>query len=203
MRLYTVVTRLLDLNHPESAVINLDELSLPDRNIITIEFPQQSLSYTKNGKPAPLIKTYNIGGTVEGTPTAVFKQLYEVYISPLMENDNLLLKRVENNHTILFGRNIILMDNIPVFVAMHLWDNESERWVTKTILGVYGLSESSPSMKFVLTKLMRFVVVDNSTTIICDTSKWADNSEVKVIQQTDIKSKVCSTLLEHIDAIYE
>lgn len=94
------------------------------------------------------------------------------------------------------------MDNIPVFVAMHLWDNESNKWVTKTIIGVYGLSESSPSMKFVLTKLMRFVIEENNTTLICDTSKWADNSEAIAIRQTDIESKVCNTLLEHIDAIY-
>ena len=202
MQPYTVVTRLLDLNHPEDAVIKLDELSLPDRDTITIEFPQQSLSYTKNGKPAPLVKTYNIEGTIEGTPTAIFKQLYEVYRSPLRGNDNLLLKRVENNHTILFGRNIILMDNIPVFIAMHLWNNESNKWVTKTIIGVYGLSESSPSMKFVLTKLMRFVIEVNSNTLICDTSGWVNNSEAIAIRQTDIESKVCSTLLEHIDAIY-
>lgn len=155
---YGILNYMLGINR--EIKIDLQSLVIPDHTVV-VQMPMLDYPYKKGDCIATKVyKEYIIDGEIEGTPLQVMNTLYTRSRSAL--SCNLLKKKKEGKHTLLLGRNIVIVDAMPALLFTEVYNTDIEGMQKRIVMSSAALVNSTPTLKYILTKIVTRVLDNNN-----------------------------------------
>lgn len=177
--------------------IDLQSLVIPGHTVV-VQMPKLDYPYKKGDKENKITyKEYVIDGEIEGTPLQVMNTLYSRSRGAL--SCNLLKKKKEGKHTLLLGRNIVIVDAMPALLFTEVYNTDIEGMQKRIVMSSAALVNSTPTLKYILTKIIPRVLYNNNEIKLI-------NLPSCVISSVSIKRRISmdtiqQTLLDNFDEL--
>lgn len=140
--------------------IDLQSLVIPGHTIV-VQMPKLDYPYKKDDDiDTTVYKEYIIDGEISGTPIQVMNTLYSRSRTTL--NSNLLKKKIEGKHTLLLGKNIIIVNAMPALLFTEVYNTDAERIQRRVVMSDTAFLTATPTLKYILTKVIPRVLYDNN-----------------------------------------
>ena len=140
--------------------IDLQSLVIPGHTIV-VQMPKLDYPYKKDDDiDTTVYKEYIIDGEISGTPIQVMNTLYSRSRTTL--NSNLLKKKIEGKHTLLLGKNIIIVNAMPALLFTEVYNTDAERIQKRVVMSDTAFLTATPTLKYILTKVIPRVLYDNN-----------------------------------------
>jgi hypothetical protein len=140
--------------------IDLQSLVIPGHTIV-IQMPKLDYPYKKDDDiDTTVYKEYIIDGEISGTPIQVMNTLYSRSRTTL--NSNLLKKKIEGKHTLLLGKNIIIVNAMPALLFTEVYNTDAERIQRRVVMSDTAFLTATPTLKYILTKIIPRVLYNNN-----------------------------------------
>lgn len=140
--------------------IDLQSLVIPGHTVV-VQMPKLDYPYKKDDDiDTTVYKEYIIDDEISGTPIQVMNTLYSRSRGAL--NCNLLKKKKEGKHTLLLGRNIVIVDAMPVLLFTEVYNTDIERMQKRIVMSDTAFLTATPTLKYILTKIIPRVLYDNN-----------------------------------------
>ena len=112
---------------------------------------------------------------------------------------NLLKKKKEGKHTLLLGRNIVIVDAMPALLFTEVYNTDIEGMQKRIVMSSAALVNSTPTLKYILTKIVTRVLDNNNEIKLI-------NLPSCVISSVSIKRRISmdtiqQTLLDNFDKL--
>lgn len=155
---YGILNYMLGINR--EIKIDLQSLVIPGHTVV-VQMPMLDYPYKKGDCIATKVyKEYIIDGEIEGTPLQVMNTLYTRSRSAL--SCNLLKKKKEGKHTLLLGRNIVIVDAMPALLFTEVYNTDIEGMQKRIVMSSAALVNSTPTLKYILTKIVTRILDNNN-----------------------------------------
>lgn len=153
------------LNHmsfiDRAVLIDLQSLVIPGHTVV-IQMPKLDYPYKRGDDiNTAVYKEYIIDGEIIGTPTQVMNTLYSTRGSSAL-GSNLLKKKTEGKHTLLLGRNIIIVDAMPALLFTEVYNTDIGGMQKRVVMSDTAFLTATPTMKYILTKIIPRVLYDDN-----------------------------------------
>jgi hypothetical protein len=140
--------------------IDLQSLVIPGHTIV-VQMPKLDYPYKKDDDiDTTVYKEYIIDGEISGTPIQVMNTLYSRSRTTL--NSNLLKKKIEGKHTLLLGKNIIIVNAMPALLFTEVYNTDAERIQRRVVMSDTAFLTTTPTLKYILTKIIPRVLYNNN-----------------------------------------
>lgn len=140
--------------------IDLQSLVIPGHTIV-VQMPKLDYPYKKDDDiDTTVYKEYIIDGEISGTPIQVMNTLYSRSRTTL--NSNLLKKKIEGKHTLLLGKNIIIVNAMPALLFTEVYNTDAERIQRRVVMSDTAFLTATPTLKYILTKIIPMVLYNNN-----------------------------------------
>ena len=140
--------------------IDLQSLVIPGHTLV-VQMPKLDYPYKKGDEEdKKTYKEYIIDGEIEGTPLQVMNSLYSRSRGTL--NCNLLKKKKEGKHTLLLGRNIVIVDAMPALLFTEVYNTDIEGMQKRIVMSSAALINSTPTLKYILTRIVPRILDNNN-----------------------------------------
>ena len=140
--------------------IDLQSLVIPGHTIV-VQMPKLDYPYKKDDDiDTTVYKEYIIDGEISGTPIQVMNTLYSRSRTTL--NSNLLKKKIEGKHTLLLGKNIIIVNAMPALLFTEVYNTDAERIQRRVVMSDTAFLTATPTLKYILTKIIPRVLYNNN-----------------------------------------
>lgn len=155
---YSVLNYMLGIDR--GIKIDLQSLVIPGHTVV-VQMPKLDYPYKKGDEEdKKTYKEYIIDGEIEGTPLQVMNSLYSRSRNTL--NCNLLKKKKEGKHTLLLGKNIVIVDAMPALLFTEVYNTDIEGMQIRIVMSSAALVNSTPTLKYILTKIVTRVLDNNN-----------------------------------------
>lgn len=177
--------------------IDLQSLVIPGHTVV-VQMPKLDYPYKKGDKENKITyKEYVIDGEIEGTPLQVMNTLYSRSRGAL--SCNLLKKKKEGKHTLLLGRNIVIVDAMPALLFTEVYNTDIEGMQKRIVMSDTAFLTSTPTLKYILTKIIPRVLYNNNEIKLIHLSSCA-------VSSVDIRRRISmdtiqQTLLDNFDEL--
>lgn len=177
--------------------IDLQSLVIPGHTVV-VQMPMLDYPYNKGDCIATKVyKEYIIDGEIEGTPLQVMNTLY------LRSRDalscNLLKKKKEGKHTLLLGRNIVIVDAMPALLFTEVYNTDIEGMQKRIVMSDTAFLTATPTLKYILTKIIPRVLYNNNEIKLIHLPNCAVSS-VDIRRRISM-DKIQQTLLDNFDEL--
>lgn len=175
--------------------INLQSLVTPGKNTIKVQLPKLDYPYYKDTSKDTIVeKEYIIENEVEGTPIQIMNTIYAWSRNTVKAN--FLKKKIEGKHTILLGKNIIIVDNKPVFLVVQVYNTSTKTQERRVLLSDMAFTESSPTLNYLLKKIIPAALSQgNNISVVWCNPVMEGNTQLRRRLQPEA---VQETLLNHL-----
>ena len=192
---YNVLNYMLGIER--GIKIDLQSLVIPGHTVV-VQMPKLDYPYKKGDEEdKKTYKEYIIDGEIEGTPLQVMNSLYSRSRGTL--NCNLLKKKKEGKHTLLLGKNIVIVDALPVLLFTEVYNTDIEVTQKRIVMSGAALTNSTPTLKYILTKIVTRILDNNNEIKLI-------NLPSCVVSSVSIKRRISmdtiqQTLLDNFDEL--
>lgn len=177
--------------------IDLQSMVIPGHTVV-VQMPMLDYPYKKGDcVTTNVYKEYIIDGEIEGTPLQVMNTLYSRSRGAL--NCNLLKKKKEGKHTLLLGRNIVIVDAMPALLFTEVYNTAIEGMQKRIVMSSAALVNSTPTLKYILTKIVTRVL-DNNNEIKLINLPSCVTSFVQIKRRISMDT-IQQTLLDNFDKL--
>ena len=178
--------------------IDLQSLVIPGHTVM-VQMPILDYPYYKRGDDiaTTVYKEYIIDGEIEGTPIQVMNTLYSGNRDAL--SCNLLKKKKEGKHTLLLGKNIVIIDAIPALLFTEVYNTDTQRIQKRIVMSGAALVNPTPTLKYITTKIVTRILDNNDEIKLINLPSCAIRP-VRIKRRVSM-DKVQQTLLDNFDKL--